>query len=147
MCPPPEITDVEGQAFTNMILVAEKSGMMSLKALSQLKSGKTEQPVKKASKPVKASKDGVSPWFNVVNPHMDIRQGRLDESVFAANLSEVALGSGREIYQNPALFFEKPISQLDYDRSKGVIGGLNGSSAENRVISLQTGFGGGKTPP
>ena len=62
-------------------------------------------------------------------------------------MSEVALGSGREIYQNPALFFEKTYFTAGLRSvAKGVIGGLNGSEdAENRVISLQTGFGGGKT--
>ena len=87
------------------------------------------------------------PWFRVVTPHLDIRQGRLDESVFAANLAEVALGTGREIYANPILFFEKTFFTSGLKLiAKTVIKGLNGQEdAENRVISLQTGFGGGKT--
>ena len=87
------------------------------------------------------------PWFRVVKPHLDIREGRLDESVFAANLAEVALGTGREIYANPILFFEKTFFTAGLKTiAKTVIKGLNGQEeAENRVMSLQTGFGGGKT--
>jgi len=90
---------------------------------------------------------GMVPWFRNVKPHLDIRQGHLDESVFAANLSEVALGSGREIYQNPALFFSKTFFTLNLKNvARLVIQGLNGiEEGENRVMSLQTGFGGGKT--
>lgn len=87
------------------------------------------------------------PWFRVVTPHMDIKQGRLDESIFAANLAEVALGNGREIYNNPVVFFSKTFYTAGLKNvAKTVIKGLNGKEdAENRVISLQTGFGGGKT--
>lgn len=89
----------------------------------------------------------VLPWFHVVTPHMDIKQGRLDESIFAANLAEVALGYGREIYSNPVVFFSKTFYTAGLKNvARTVIKGLNGNEdAENRVISLQTGFGGGKT--
>jgi hypothetical protein len=87
------------------------------------------------------------PWFRVVTPHMDIKQGRLDESIFAANLAEVAMGNGREIYCNPVVFFSKTFYTAGLKNvAKTVIKGLNGKEdSENRVISLQTGFGGGKT--
>ena len=89
----------------------------------------------------------LKPWFYVTQPHFDIRQGRLDESVFAANLAEVALGNGREIYKDPNTFFSKTYFTAGLKSvAKTVIKGLNGKEdAENRVISLQTGFGGGKT--
>jgi predicted AAA+ superfamily ATPase len=90
---------------------------------------------------------GIHPWFKNVTPHLDIRQGNLDESVFAANLAEVSLGHGREVYQNPSVFFSKTYFTAGLKNvSKRVIKGLNGDEdSENRVISLQTGFGGGKT--
>lgn len=150
-----DITKTEAsRAYTNMILIAEKSGMTDLKeALEELKDDKKkkkEEPKKVDNEePKKTYKpgDGLMPWFKQVTPHLDIKQGRLDESVFAANLSEVSLGSGREIYQNPALFFEKTYFTAGLKTvAKRVIQGLNGNAdAENRVISLQTGFGGGKT--
>ena len=89
----------------------------------------------------------LKPWFQVTQPHFDIKQGRLDESVFAANLAEVALGNGREIYKDPNTFFSKTYFTAGLKSvAKTVIKGLNGKEdAENRVISLQTGFGGGKT--
>ena len=148
-----DITKTEAsRAYTNMILIAEKTGMTDLKeALEELKDDKKKKETKKVDteEPKKTYKpgDGLVPWFKQVTPHLDIKQGRLDESVFAANLSEVSLGSGREIYQNPALFFEKTYFTAGLKTvAKRVIQGLNGNEdAENRVISLQTGFGGGKT--
>lgn len=85
-------------------------------------------------------------WFTNVMPHYDIRFGSLDESVFAANLSEVAMGTGQEVYLVPATFFEKTyITAGLRDIANRVIRALNGEATDNRVISLQTGFGGGKT--
>jgi len=87
------------------------------------------------------------PWFKNVIPHQDIQEGHLDESIFAANLAEVAAGTGREIYINPEMFFQKTYFTLGLKNiARRVIQGLNGGQdADNRVISLQTGFGGGKT--
>ena len=47
-------------------------------------------------------------WFDVVTPHEDIRTGSLDESVFAANLNQVHLGEGREVYSNEWLILQLP---------------------------------------
>ena len=62
-------------------------------------------------------------------------------------MAEVAFGNGREIYQNPAVFFSKTYFTSGLKNIiKRVISGLNGGQdAENRIMSLQTGFGGGKT--
>lgn len=142
-----DISDDEmKRAFNNMIRIMKKLGMKEMvEELIFLKEGKKEQ--KKKSKASKKSTGDLLPWFKNVRPHLDIRQGRLDESVFAANLGEVALETGREIYQNPALFFEKTFFTAGLKTvAKRVINGLSGGAdTENRVISLQTGFGGGKT--
>jgi hypothetical protein len=102
-----------------------------------------------ASTPAAVARDTneAQPWFRVVQPHLDIRQGRLDESVFAANLAEVALNTGREVYKNSTVFFQKTYFTAGLRNvARRVVQGLNGQEdAENRVISLQTGFGGGKT--
>ena len=86
-------------------------------------------------------------WFKNVTPHKDIQDGHLDESIFAANLAEVASGTGREIYTSPEMFFQKTYFTAGLKNiAKRVVQGLNGGQdADNRVISLQTGFGGGKT--
>lgn len=142
-----DISDDEmKRAFNNMIRIMKKLGMEEMvEELTFLKEGKKQQ--KKKSKASKQFTGDLVPWFKNVRPHLDIRQGRLDESVFAANLGEVALETGREIYQNPALFFEKTFFTAGLKTvAKRVINGLSGGAdTENRVISLQTGFGGGKT--
>lgn len=132
------------RAFDNMIEIAR---ILKLKDLrSELERLQKNESIEFKPSTVKSS-EGLIPWFKNVTPHLDIRQGNLDESVFAANLTEVALGHGREVYQNPSVFFEKTYFTSGLKNiAKRVIKGLNGEEdAENRVISLQTGFGGGKT--
>lgn len=89
----------------------------------------------------------MKPWFKNVTPHKDIQDGHLDESIFAANLAEVAAGTGREIYTSPEMFFQKTYFTAGLKNvARRVVQGLNGGQdSDNRVISLQTGFGGGKT--
>lgn len=89
----------------------------------------------------------MQPWFKNVKPQTDIQNGHLDESVFAANLADVAAGNGKEIYTSPEMFFSKTYFTAGLKNiAKRVIQGLNGGQdSDNRVISLQTGFGGGKT--
>ena len=96
---------------------------------------------------VKSKTENIIPWFKNVVPHNDIKEGHLDESIFAANLADVAMNKAKEIYQNPNTFFQKTFFTSGIKViAKRVIAGLNGKQdAENRVMSLQTGFGGGKT--
>lgn len=85
-------------------------------------------------------------WFNCVTPQFDILNNKLDESVFAANLGDVMMGSGNEIYLDPKQFFKKTyVTNGLRSIATRVVQALNGGVTENRVISLQTGFGGGKT--
>jgi predicted AAA+ superfamily ATPase len=88
----------------------------------------------------------LKPWRQVVTPHADIRQGKFDASVFAADLGEVLAGRGAVDYQDAMTFFTKTyltdgLSKLVID----VIGRLAGTSKTDPVIQLQTAFGGGKT--
>ena len=58
----------------------------------------------------------------------------------------MALGTGPEVYNNPTTFFAKTYVTAGLrDIANRVVRALNGEETENRVISLQTGFGGGKT--
>lgn len=136
--------------FINMKNIAKALKMNELEEILadlQEKKSENKQIEKVASQVPNLAPDTLLPWFRVATPHLDIKQGRLDESVFAANLAEVALGNGREIYSNPAMFFSKTFFTAGLRNvAKTVLKGLNGKEdAENRVISLQTGFGGGKT--
>jgi len=139
--------DEFAETFIHMKSIARSLQMDELELeLASLHSTITDKPLpKQTKKPL--LQNTTEPWFRVVTPHLDIRQGRLDESVFAANLAEVSLGHGREIYNNPVVFFSKTYLTAGLKNvARTVIKGLNGNEdAENRVISLQTGFGGGKT--
>jgi len=142
--------DEATKAWIHMKTIAKTINMLDLEEeLKKIQNSDEAQPKEKA-KPVPAkssSSDSLKPWFLATEPHFDIKQGSLDESVFAANLAEVALGNGREIYKDPNTFFSKTYFTAGLKSvAKTVIKGLNGKSdSENRVISLQTGFGGGKT--
>lgn len=144
--------DEAAKTWIHLKAIAGLLGMTELEAeIVKLKENKTVAETRreeaKAENHVASVSNITMPWFRVVTPHLDIRQGRLDESVFAANLAEVALGTGREIYANPILFFEKTFFTSGLKSiARTVVKGLNGQEdAENRVMSLQTGFGGGKT--
>lgn len=90
--------------------------------------------------------NGLPAWFNVVVPQSDIRDGVLDESIFAANIEEVASGTAPVVYQDIRCFFECTyVTEGIKELIRRVVQALNGQESQNRVISLQTGFGGGKT--
>lgn len=141
-------------AYHNMIAVTKIFNLTELEqAIQYLEQDKpVEEQIAETSPKVKrkSGESGVLEpvaWFNNVRPHLDIRQGNLDESVFAADLAEVATDSGRAVYSNASLFFEKTFfTQGLTNIANRVVAGLNGhADGQNRVISLQTGFGGGKT--
>ena len=90
--------------------------------------------------------NGLPAWFYVVVPQSDIRDGVLDESIFAANIEEVASGTAPVVYQDIRYFFECTyVTEGIKELIRRVVQALNGQESQNRVISLQTGFGGGKT--
>lgn len=143
-----DLDDIEvRRTYDSMTLIARSLEMKELEDELNLLQNPSEVTEEKPKKKTTASAPMPLSWFHVVRPQFDIRQGKLDESVFAANVAEVALGAGPEVYQNASLFFSKTFfTQGLRTVARRVIKGLNGEEdAENRVISLQTGFGGGKT--
>ena len=85
-------------------------------------------------------------WRQVTNPHADIRLGKFDASVFAADLGEVLAGRGAVDYREAGTFYSKTyltdgISRLLIE----VMQRLAGTGKTDPVIQLQTPFGGGKT--
>jgi hypothetical protein len=85
-------------------------------------------------------------WRQVVTPHADIRQGRFDASVFAADLGEVLADRGAVDYRDPATFFAKTYLTRNLSSLlKEVMGRIGGTGKTEPVIQLQTPFGGGKT--
>ncbi len=89
----------------------------------------------------------LKPWYAVAIPHEDIRKGRLEESVFAANLWAVVQGTAPEIYLDPVEFYHKTFMTVGLRNILlKVAKALKGDAdAGDRIISLQTTFGGGKT--
>ena len=156
----PLTEDEKDRAFSNMILIANMLDMKDLRNEINRLRDKT----KNVSSPNLVSPNNVETtqnatiskqhddslplksWFDNCLPHYDIRKGVLDESVFAANLNEVVMGTAPEVYINPITFFAKTYVTAGLrDIANRVIKALNGEETQNRVISLQTGFGGGKT--
>lgn len=84
-------------------------------------------------------------WYDVIQPHADIRKGSFDEAVFAADIGDVAGGKAPDDYNDPYLFYKKTYL------TKGLSGLLHkaqdrllrGSGAS--VVQIKTPFGGGKT--
>ena len=156
----PVSQDEQDRAFSNMILIANMLEMKDLrKEIDRLRAKQNFSPTTVNSNvtnerqendmhDVKISDDGspIKSWFLNCLPHYDIRNGVLDESVFAANLNDVVMGTAPEVYINPVTFFAKTYVTAGLrDIANRVILALNGEETQNRVISLQTGFGGGKT--
>lgn len=85
-------------------------------------------------------------WRQVVTPHEDIRRGRFDASVFAADLGEVLAGRGATDYRDPAAFFSKTfLTRGLTELMTGVMRRLAGHKDGEPVVQMQTPFGGGKT--
>jgi predicted AAA+ superfamily ATPase len=88
----------------------------------------------------------LTPWRQVVTPHADIRLGKFDSSVFAADLGEVLAGRGAVDYRDACTFFAKTYLTAGLARLLiEVMQRLTGISKTEAVIQLQTAFGGGKT--
>lgn len=86
-------------------------------------------------------------WYTVALPHSDIRDGRLDEAVFAANIWAVRQNNAPTTYLDPEQFFGKTYLTGGLSKVLKKVGrALCGTTeAGDRIISLQTAFGGGKT--
>jgi hypothetical protein len=90
--------------------------------------------------------DSLKPWFSIATPHSDIREGKLEEAVFAANIWAVVQKTAPEVYRDPEEFFRKTYMTVGLGAVLSRVGAaLSGGEAGDRIISLQTAFGGGKT--
>ena len=89
----------------------------------------------------------LKPWYVVATPHEDIREGRLAEAIFAADIWAVVQKTAPEVYLDAEEFFRKTYLTAGLStviqRVAGALGG--GGETGDRIISLQTAFGGGKT--
>src|SRR5919197_2916387 len=90
----------------------------------------------------------LKPWFQVVFPREDLREGRpLDASEFAVHLDHIRLGRAPQDYQEPERFFERTyLTNNLADLAAQTVRRLSGVMVEtSAVFNLATQFGGGKT--
>src|SRR5438874_2640371 len=90
----------------------------------------------------------LKPWYKVVTPREDLRDGRpLDASEFAVHLDHVRDNRAPADYQEPARFFERTfLTKSLTELAAGVVRRLAGIKVEtSAVYNLTTQFGGGKT--
>ncbi len=90
----------------------------------------------------------LKPWFHVVTPREDLREGRpLDASEFAVHLDQVRDHRAPEVYQNPEQFFRHTYLTKNLgEMASGVVRRLSGEKTETSAIyNMSTQFGGGKT--
>ncbi|MCB0627703.1 MAG: ATP-binding protein [Pseudomonadales bacterium] len=84
-------------------------------------------------------------WYDIIQPHADIRKGNFDEAVFAADIGDVADGKAPPDYNDPYLFYKKTyltagLKGLLHKAHDKLVHGTGAS-----VIQIKTPFGGGKT--
>lgn len=85
------------------------------------------------------------PWRELITPHKDVLDGTFKQSEFAADLTQVQLGTAPEEYKNAEKFFQRTyITEGMRFLLDSVAKRISGKGGDP-VIQLQTSFGGGKT--
>ncbi|ETR72594.1 MAG: ATPase AAA [Candidatus Magnetoglobus multicellularis str. Araruama] len=90
----------------------------------------------------------LKPWYKVVTPREDLREGRpLDASEFAVHLDQIRDGRAHIDYQKPERFFERTyLTRNLLGLSAEVCRRLTGQKTEtSSIFNMSTQFGGGKT--
>ena len=87
------------------------------------------------------------PWTEVVRPHDDIVEGRLEMSTYAADLGAVDRVDPNtpRVYRDAREFFRTTYPTKNLQRLLADVMDVLGGGAGDRVIQLRTPFGGGKT--
>jgi predicted AAA+ superfamily ATPase len=78
-------------------------------------------------------------------PREDVRQGELDDAIFAASFGKLIRDEGPDIYRKADRFFQNthPTAALS-KLCRDVFGRLASTAEGGAVLRLSTGFGGGK---
>jgi predicted AAA+ superfamily ATPase len=90
----------------------------------------------------------MQPWYNVVTPREDLREGKpIDASEFAVHLDDVRKGKAQADYQDPERFFGRTFLTKNLTLlAAEVLRRLSGETTEtSAVFNMSTQFGGGKT--
>jgi predicted AAA+ superfamily ATPase len=84
-------------------------------------------------------------WYDIVEPHQDIKDGNFDEAVFAADLGNVAQGNAPVDYNEPAQFFKKTYFTDGITNLLTMVHSKLETGKGSSVVEIKTPFGGGKT--
>src|SRR6266571_4916125 len=90
----------------------------------------------------------MEPWFKVVTPRKEVREGRsFNPDEFAIHLEQVVAGTAPEDYRDPTQFFARTcFTRALRDHAGMVLRRLSGNTENTApVLTLITQFGGGKT--
>jgi predicted AAA+ superfamily ATPase len=90
----------------------------------------------------------LQPWYKVIPPREDLREGRpLDASEFAVHLDHIRDNRAPKDYQDPGRFFERTFLARNLkDLAAQTVRRLSGIAVEtSAVFNMATQFGGGKT--
>ena len=90
----------------------------------------------------------LEPWFKIVNPRKEVREGRsFDPGKFAIALERVVAGTAPDDYKNPEKFLARTSFTKALREHVGlVLRRLSGQTTTSApVLTLITQFGGGKT--
>lgn len=92
-----------------------------------------------------ASKNGRTPWHQVVKLRQELQSGELSMSTFAADLYDVVMGQAKPMYQKPEEFFALTYPTFNLrELAKDVMLRLAGEN-DRAVRQLELTYGGGKT--
>ena len=139
-----EQVDSDTAADINTLLRTARYGSAEGSTAQTTNDATVPTPRKNALEETKAVR-GLPSWRDVMEPHMDVAEGRYKNAEFAADLAQVARGKGELEYRDPVEFFNRTYVT---EGMKGLlvqslrrVSGLDGEP----VIQLKTAFGGGKT--
>lgn len=142
-----EQIDPEAAADINALLRQVRYGSAegSTAVTSNAEAGVEAAPTRRRTLEQTKAVRGLPSWREVMEPHMDVAEGRYKNAEFAADLAQVARGKGELEYRDPVEFFNRTYVT---EGMKGLlvqslrrVSGLDGEP----VIQLKTAFGGGKT--
>ena len=88
------------------------------------------------------------PWYKIVNPRKEVREGHsFNPDEFAIDLDKVVAGKGPDDYRKPDQFFPRTCFTRAFKEHAGmVVRRLTGDTINTSpVLTLITQFGGGKT--
>lgn len=121
--------------------IDDQEAVQKIKALRESLTSGTAAPAQAAP----TASGTLKPWWQLAEPHRDIRNGQFDENTFAAKLDDVVAERAPEEYRRADLFFKKTYLTRELGKVlSDTLKKLAGSGGE-AVVQLRTPFGGGKT--